>query len=91
MAVDGWRIHHRIGMSGGLFTRALARELGRELTAEEATEIQGAHGALYRVLAPTAATATPLSCGSHSTSSAWASGIRADPHIIPVHETMTLP
>jgi HAD superfamily hydrolase (TIGR01509 family) len=52
MAVDGWRIHRRIGMSGGLFTRALARELGRELTAEEATEIQGAHGALYRELLP---------------------------------------
>jgi HAD superfamily hydrolase (TIGR01509 family) len=52
MAVDGWRIHRRIGMSGGLFTRALARELGRELTAVEATEIQGAHGALYRELLP---------------------------------------
>ena len=32
MAIDGWRIHRRIGMSGGLFTRAVARELGRELT-----------------------------------------------------------
>ena len=26
-----WRIHRRIGMSGGLFTRALLRETGREL------------------------------------------------------------
>ena len=25
-----WRIHRRIGMSGGLFTRALLRETGRE-------------------------------------------------------------
>ena len=27
LEVEGWRIHRRIGMSGGLFTRALAREL----------------------------------------------------------------
>ena len=27
MAIDGWRIHRRIGMSGGLFTRAVAREI----------------------------------------------------------------
>jgi beta-phosphoglucomutase-like phosphatase (HAD superfamily) len=24
MAIDGWRIHRRIGMSGGLFARAVA-------------------------------------------------------------------
>ena len=30
MAIDGWRIHRRIGMSGGLFTRAVGRELGRD-------------------------------------------------------------
>src|SRR3954468_23026324 len=35
MAIDGWRIHRRIGMSGGLFTRAVGRELGRELAPEE--------------------------------------------------------
>src|SRR5688500_15178741 len=52
MAIDGWRIHRRIGMGGGLFTRALARELGRELTGEEATEIQAAHGELFRELLP---------------------------------------
>ena len=28
MPIDGWRIHRRIGMSGGLFVRAAARELG---------------------------------------------------------------
>ena len=33
--LDGWRIHRRIGMSGGLFTRAVAREIGRTLTDEE--------------------------------------------------------
>jgi len=34
--IDGWRIHRRIGMSGGLFARAVAREIGRQLTADEA-------------------------------------------------------
>ena len=35
MAIDGWKIHRRIGTSGGLFTRAVARELGRPLSEEE--------------------------------------------------------
>lgn len=52
MPIDAWRIHRRIGMSGGLFTRAVARELGRPLTAEEAEEIQTQHGELFRQLLP---------------------------------------
>jgi HAD superfamily hydrolase (TIGR01509 family) len=52
LAIEGWRIHRRIGMSGGLFTRAVARELGRELTDEEAAQIQDAHGELFRELLP---------------------------------------
>src|SRR3954451_6656237 len=52
MSIDGWRIHRRVGMSGGLFTRAVARELGRELTDEEATDVQALHGALFRELLP---------------------------------------
>ena len=52
LAIDGWRIHRRIGMSGGLFTRAVARELGRELTDEEAAEVQDVHGELFRELLP---------------------------------------
>jgi HAD superfamily hydrolase (TIGR01509 family) len=47
MAIDGWRIHRRIGMSGGLFTRAAGRELGRELTVEEANRLQARHGELF--------------------------------------------
>src|SRR2546429_1194946 len=35
-----WRIHRRIGMSGGLFVNALARETGRRVTAEEAALLQ---------------------------------------------------
>jgi HAD superfamily hydrolase (TIGR01549 family) len=52
MPIDGWRIHRRIGMSGGLFTRAVARELGRPLTPEEVEAIQARHGRLFRELLP---------------------------------------
>src|SRR3954470_9065090 len=52
MAIDGWRIHRRIGMSGGLFTRAVGREIGRELTDDEARAIQARHGELFRELLP---------------------------------------
>jgi HAD superfamily hydrolase (TIGR01509 family) len=52
LSIDGWRIHRRIGMSGGLFTRAVARELGRELTDEEAEDVQHRHGELFRELLP---------------------------------------
>jgi HAD superfamily hydrolase (TIGR01549 family) len=38
-----WRIHRRIGMSGGLFVRALVRETGRELTATEADRLRHLH------------------------------------------------
>jgi len=52
MPIDGWRIHRRIGMSGGLFARAVAREAGRDLTDAEAEAIQQRHGALFRELLP---------------------------------------
>ena len=52
LPVDGWKIHRRIGMSGGLFTRAVAREVGRPLTMEEVEAVQARHGALYRELLP---------------------------------------
>ena len=52
MAIDGWRIHRRIGMSGGLFTRAVGREIGRELSADEARDLQARHGELFRELLP---------------------------------------
>jgi HAD superfamily hydrolase (TIGR01549 family) len=48
--IEGWRIHRRIGMSGGLFTRAVAREAGRPLSDGEAESIQQRHGALFREL-----------------------------------------
>jgi HAD superfamily hydrolase (TIGR01509 family) len=52
LPIDGWRIHRRIGMSGGLFTRAVARELGRPLTEIEVNAIQARHGQLFRELLP---------------------------------------
>jgi HAD superfamily hydrolase (TIGR01509 family) len=52
MPIEGWKIHRRIGMSGGLFTRAVAREVGRPLSSDEAEGIQRRHGQLYRELLP---------------------------------------
>jgi HAD superfamily hydrolase (TIGR01509 family) len=52
MAIDGWRIHRRIGMSGGLFTRAVGRELGRDILPEEAKALQKRHGELFSQLLP---------------------------------------
>jgi HAD superfamily hydrolase (TIGR01509 family) len=52
MAIEGWRIHRKIGMSGGLFTRAVARELGREISGAEEESLQQRHGQLFRQLLP---------------------------------------
>jgi HAD superfamily hydrolase (TIGR01549 family) len=43
-----WRIHRQIGMSGGLFVNALARETGRTLSTEEAEQIQHVHGEAFK-------------------------------------------
>ena len=43
-----WRIHRRIGMSGGLLVRALARELGYELDTATIDRLQREHGRIYR-------------------------------------------
>jgi HAD superfamily hydrolase (TIGR01509 family) len=51
-AVDGWRIHRRIGMSGGLFARAVAREIGRSLTDDESATLQRRHGEIFREILP---------------------------------------
>jgi HAD superfamily hydrolase (TIGR01509 family) len=52
LSVDGWRVHRRIGMSGGLFTRALAREIGRPLSADEQERLSRRHGELYLQILP---------------------------------------
>jgi HAD superfamily hydrolase (TIGR01509 family) len=43
-----WRIHRRIGMSGGLFVSALLRETGRSLSKAEIDRLQEAHAEQYR-------------------------------------------
>jgi len=43
-----WRIHRRIGMSGGLFVRALVRETGRDLSRSEADDLRARHEESYR-------------------------------------------
>ena len=52
MPIDGWRIHRRIGMSGGLFARAVAREVGRPLDDAEIQAVQRRHGQIFRELLP---------------------------------------
>ena len=42
-----WRIHRQIGMSGGLFVNALARETGHEVTPEQAERIHEVHGEAF--------------------------------------------
>jgi HAD superfamily hydrolase (TIGR01549 family) len=42
-----WRIHRKIGMSGGLFANALLRETGQPVTAEQAERLQQLHAQVY--------------------------------------------
>jgi HAD superfamily hydrolase (TIGR01549 family) len=42
-----WTIHRRIGMSGGLFARALLREIGAPLRADVAERLQAGHHAAF--------------------------------------------
>jgi HAD superfamily hydrolase (TIGR01509 family) len=46
-----WRIHRKVGMSGGLFANALLRETGREVTADQAAELRRLHADAYATLA----------------------------------------
>ena len=43
-----WRIHRRIGMSGGLFINALLRETEMGVTPEQVARIQTAHARAYQ-------------------------------------------
>jgi HAD superfamily hydrolase (TIGR01509 family) len=47
IALAVWRIHRRIGMSGGLLANALLRETGRPLSAEETARLQRWHAEAY--------------------------------------------
>jgi phosphoglycolate phosphatase-like HAD superfamily hydrolase len=43
-----WRIHRKIGMSGGLFTNMLLRETGAEFDARRIERVQNAHAEAYK-------------------------------------------
>jgi len=47
-----WRIHRRIGMSGGLLIDALFREIGRRVTKKEAERVAQLHEEAYKRLRP---------------------------------------
>lgn len=42
-----WRIHRRIGMSGGLLINALLRETGHRVTTDEVAQLQQIHAEAY--------------------------------------------
>jgi HAD superfamily hydrolase (TIGR01549 family) len=48
IALSVWRIHRKIGMSGGLFTHILLRETGLDITAERVDRLRCAHAAAYQ-------------------------------------------
>lgn len=52
LPIEAWRIHRKIGMSGGLFARGVAREVGRALDDREVEAVQRRHGELFRELQP---------------------------------------
>lgn len=43
-----WRIHRKIGMSGGLFTNMLLREIGREISPELVDRLRRLHAEAYQ-------------------------------------------
>ena len=46
-----WRIHRKIGMSGGLFTNQLLRETGFEISADRVERLRRLHASAYKRLA----------------------------------------
>src|SRR5262249_1329857 len=51
IALSVWRIHPKIGISGGLFTNALPRETGLEISGERVERLRRLHSEAYRRLA----------------------------------------
>jgi len=50
MELSVWRIHRRIGMSGGLFVNALMREVGGDISAVDSERLQTIHTQAYERL-----------------------------------------
>jgi len=51
MELSVWRIHRRIGMSGGLFVNALLREVGGDLSAVDSERLQALHAEAFKRIA----------------------------------------
>ena len=51
IALSVWRIHRKVGMSGGLFTNQLLRETGFEIAAERVERLRRLHAEAYRRVA----------------------------------------
>jgi len=47
ISLSVWRIHRRIGMSGGLLVHALLREVGRPVSAEQTRQLREYHTEAY--------------------------------------------
>jgi HAD superfamily hydrolase (TIGR01509 family) len=47
-----WRIHRRVGMSGGLMADSLSREVGRDLSREERALVSQRHAQAYARMLP---------------------------------------
>ncbi len=47
IALSIWRIHRKVGMSGGLFTNQLLRETGLEISAELIARLRARHAEAY--------------------------------------------
>jgi HAD superfamily hydrolase (TIGR01509 family) len=81
-----WRIHRRIGMSGGLFVSALLRETGRTLSEADIATLQKAHQEEYLAQADSVQAlpgAAELLAALTGRNLAWAiatSGYRATAH-----------
>jgi HAD superfamily hydrolase (TIGR01509 family) len=52
LASPTWEIHRRIGMSGALLVKSLARECGRAVTDQEIKRLDRKHAVLFHRLAP---------------------------------------
>jgi HAD superfamily hydrolase (TIGR01509 family) len=48
--ISVWRIHRRIGMSGGLFSKALAREMGGEINEDMREQLHLLHAKHYNAM-----------------------------------------
>ncbi|MEO6053234.1 MAG: HAD family hydrolase [Chthoniobacterales bacterium] len=50
--VEGWRIHRRVGMSGGVFIRSLMRECGYEISEQQTNALTKRHLEMYKEMHP---------------------------------------